>query len=68
MSAPSETVAENMAKNLEKIAIAMKEFTVNPLPRELVVLYVQKRTRLSRTDIVAVFDAVAELNKQVKKP
>jgi hypothetical protein len=38
-----------------------------PLPKELIMLYVQKRTRLSKKDIEAVFESIEELNKKVKK-
>jgi hypothetical protein len=62
---PPETVAENMAKNLQKMADVMKELTISPLPKELIILYVQKRTRMSRKDIEAVFEAITELNKQM---
>ncbi len=57
------TVAEVMAENLQKIADALDELTKVPLPRELIILYVQKKTRLNKKDIEAVFDAIKELNK-----
>jgi hypothetical protein len=56
-----------MAEQLEKIANALKDLTAVPLPRELILLYVQKKTRLARRDIEAVFDAIQELNKKVPK-
>jgi hypothetical protein len=59
----SPTVAEVMAENLQKIANALDELTKIPLPKELIILYVQKKTRLSKKDIEAVFDAIKELNQ-----
>ncbi len=59
------TVAEKMAEDLEKISHALGEITSLPLPRELIMLYVQKKTRLPRRDIEAVFDAVKELNAKM---
>jgi hypothetical protein len=53
------TYAEVMASNLQKI--------VGEITQELIMLYVQKRTHLSRKDIQAVFDSIAELNQKVKK-
>lgn len=67
MDDESPTYAEIMVKNLEKIAVAISELQATPLPNELIMLYVQKRTRLPKKDIQAVFDAVKELNQKVKK-
>ena len=68
MSSPeTPTYAEIMASNLQKIADAVQELQSVPLPRELILLYVQKRTHLSKKDIEAVFDAIQELNKKVAK-
>jgi hypothetical protein len=47
------------------MADIMKELNTAPLPRELIILYVQKRTRMNRKDIESVFDAINELNKQM---
>jgi len=61
------TYAQIMVSNLEKIAEALNELRSIPLPRELILLYVQKKTRLAKRDIVAVFDAIDDLNKKVGK-
>jgi hypothetical protein len=66
-SSETPTYAEIMTSNLQKIASALNELQAVPLPRELILLYVQKRTRLGRKDIEAVFDAIQELNQKVKK-
>ena len=65
--AEARSYAEIMAENLQKIADSLQQLEALPLPKELIILYVQKRTRLSRKDIVAVFDAIEELNQKVKK-
>lgn len=64
------SIAEIMADNLGKIADALNQLRSVPLPKELIYLYVQKKTRLSHRDIESVFDAVEELNKKttVTKP
>lgn len=67
MSEETTTYAEIMASNLQKIADSLNELLSMPLPKELILLYVQKRTRLPKKDIEAVFDAIEELNKKVKK-
>lgn len=61
------TYAEIMCTNLTKIADALNELRATPLPRELIFLYVQKRTRLAKRDIEAVFNAIDELHVKVKK-
>lgn len=60
-----QTYAEVMVGQLTKIADALNELRATPLPRELILLYVQKRTRLAKRDIEAVFNAIKELNKKV---
>lgn len=58
-----------MAEDLEKIAKSMTDLTSVPLPKELILLYVQKKTRLPKRDIELVFEAVKELNaKMPPKP
>lgn len=42
--------AQIMASNLEKIAEALNELRSIPLPRELILLYVQKKTRLAKKE------------------
>lgn len=67
MSEPeTPTYAEIMVSQLSKISDALNELRSLPLPKELIMLYVQKRTKLPKRDIDAVFDAIEELNKKVK--
>ena len=67
MSEPeTPTYAEIMVAQLSKISDALNELRSLPLPKELIMLYVQKRTKLPKRDINAVFDAIEELNKKVK--
>jgi len=61
------TYAQIMTEQLQKISDALNALTATPLPRELILLYVQKRTRLPKKDIEAVFDAVQELNRKTRK-
>lgn len=64
---PETTYAEIMVSQLSKISDALNELRALPLPKELIMLYVQKRTKLAKRDITAVFDAIEELNQKVKK-
>jgi hypothetical protein len=61
-----KTYAEIMVEQLSKIADAVEQLRALPLPQELIIMYVQKKTRLARRDIEAVFDAIAELSKKTK--
>jgi hypothetical protein len=65
-----QSPAEVMATELKKISEALQTLNSQPIPRELIILYVQRRTRLAKRDIEAVFNAVDELNKKtaVKHP
>lgn len=62
-----KTYAEIMVEQLTKIADALNKLLAMPLPKELIILYVKKRTRLAKRDIEAVFEAIEELNKKVKR-
>jgi len=36
------------------------------LPQDLIILYVQKKTRLAKRDIKAVFEALQDFQKEIK--
>lgn len=59
-----KTYAEIMVEQLSKIADALEQLRSLPLPQELIMMYVQKRTRLAKRDIEAVFNAIEELNQK----
>jgi len=64
----SKTVAEIMVEQLTKIASALDYLQKVGLPRDIIILYIQKRTRLPQRDIIAVLDALKEFQKQIKVP
>ena len=64
----SKTVAEIMVEQLTKIASALDYLQRVGLPRDIIILYIQKKTRLSQRDIIAVLDALKEFQKQIKVP
>jgi len=64
----SKTVAEVMVEQLTKIASALDYLQKVGLPRDIIILYIQKKTRLSQRDIIAVLDALKEFQKQIKVP
>jgi len=64
----SKTVAEIMVEQLTKIASALDYLQKVGLPRDIIILYIQKRTRLPQRDIIAVLDALKEFQKQIRVP
>jgi len=64
----TKTVAEALIEQTMKIANALEELRKLGLPKELIVLYIQKKTRLPKRDIQAVLDALQDFQKQVKIP
>ena len=60
------TLAEQLVSQTQKIATALEELTRKGLPESLIILYVQKKTRLPQRDVKAVFDALRDFNKQIK--
>lgn len=62
-----KTVAETMVEQLDKISAALTELRNKGLPESLILAYVQKKTKLSQRDILLVFDALKDLNKELKK-
>jgi len=62
----SKTVAEVMLEQLTKIAGCLTSLEKMGLPKDLILIYVQKKTRLPKRDIEAVFDALKDFQKQIK--
>lgn len=62
----SSTVAQEMVNQMQRISSALDQLTKMGLPESLVILYIQKKTRLSQRDIKAVFDALKDFNKTIK--
>jgi len=59
---------EDLVENVKRIADTLAELKAKGLPRSLLVIWVQKKTRLSQKDIISVFDALAEIEKEFQKP
>ena len=60
------TVAEKMLTSLDKINRSLEELKVKGLPMSFILLYVGKKTHLSQKDILAVFDALRDLNREIQ--
>lgn len=64
----SKNMAEVMVEQVTKIANALNYLEKVGLPKDIIVLYVQKKTRLAKRDVIAVFDALRDFQKQIKVP
>lgn len=64
----SKTVAEVLVEQVTKIAGALDSLQKLGLPRDIIVLYIQKKTRLSQRDIIAVLDALKDFQRQIRLP
>ncbi|MCD6402400.1 hypothetical protein J7L36_00895 [bacterium] len=64
----TKTVAEALIEQTMKIANALEELTKMGLPKDLIVLYIQKKTRLPKRDINAILEALQDFKKEVKIP
>jgi len=67
MSSP-RTVGEDLLQQVSRIAEALDTLTKKGLPRSLLILWIQKKTRLSQKDIIAVLDALSGIEKEFQKP
>jgi hypothetical protein len=64
----SKSVGEEMLQQIEKISTALDYLTKKGLPESLLILWIQKKTRLSQRDIKAVLDALKGIHTEFNKP
>jgi hypothetical protein len=64
----SKTVGEELLSQISQISQALKILTEKGLPESLLVLWIQKKTRLSQKDIKAVLDALKNIQTEFSKP
>lgn len=62
MSKPT-TVGDELVFQVRRIAEAMEELKVKGLPRDILVLWIQKKTKLPQRDIIAVLDALSGIRQ-----
>ena len=61
-------VAEVLVEQLTKIATALETIKDTGIPESLIIYYVQKKTRLPKRDIEAVFGALRDFKKEITIP
>jgi hypothetical protein len=64
----AKTRGEDLVENVRRIADTLVELKQKGLPRQILIIWVQKKTRLPQKDIIAVFDALANINKEFTAP
>ncbi|MEM2567312.1 MAG: hypothetical protein QXH20_02430 [Candidatus Bathyarchaeia archaeon] len=67
MSEP-KTVGEALLDQISKISDALTKLQQQGLPKELLVLWIHKKTRLPQREIRAILEALQEINKEFQKP
>jgi len=67
MSGESKTVGEKLVEEMEKIAKALESIPNTGFLRQMLVLYIQEKTKLGKQKIEAVLDAIAEFRKEMEK-
>lgn len=63
-----KTVGENLLYQVSKISEALEDLRQKGLPESLLILSIQKKTRLSMKDIKAVLDSLRDIQTEFNKP
>lgn len=64
----SLTVGDELVNQVQRIASAMEELKTKGLPRDILILWIQKKTKLSRANIMMVLDALSSIKKEFDQP
>ena len=62
------TIGDELVTQVRKIATAMEELKEKGLPRDILILWIHKKTKLAHRDIIAVLDALASIRKEFEQP
>ena len=63
-----KTLAEQLVENVVKIREALEELSKSGISEELLILYVQQKTKLNKRDIRAVLEAVKSFSREMLAP
>lgn len=64
----AKSVGEEMLDQIKKISDALDFLTKKGLPESLLILWIQKKTRMAQKDIKMVLDALQGIEKEFSKP
>jgi len=62
------TVGDELVNQVKRMADAMQELKDKGLPRDILILWIQKKTKLAQKDIIMVLDALASIKKEFDQP
>ena len=62
----SKTMAEIMIEELTKISTSLQNLKKIGLPESLVVMYVNRKTKVGVKKIKAIFEAIRDFERQIK--
>jgi hypothetical protein len=63
-----QTYIEKMSEDMAKIREALEKLSTLGLSRDLMIMYLQQKTKLSKTNVLLVLDAQKEFFKEAFKP
>gem|GEM_PF-1764771 len=63
-----KTLAEQLVENVVKIRETLEELSKSGISEELLILYVQQKTKLNKRDIRAVLEAVKSFSREMLAP
>ena len=62
----SKTMAEIMVEELTKISTSLENLKKIGLPESLIIMYVNRKTKVGVKKIKAVFEAIRDFERQIK--
>lgn len=68
MALPPRTVGDELLEQIRKISEAMTSLKEKGMPEAVIILWLQKKTHLSQTDIKSVLNALREIAVELNKP
>jgi len=67
MGGESKTVGEKLIEEMERISRALEGIPTQGFIRQMLILYIQEKTKLGKQKIEAVLDAIAQFRKEMEK-
>lgn len=67
MNGESKTVGEKLVEEMEKIAKALENIPQQGFLRQMLILYIQEKTKLGKQKIEAILDAIVQFKKEIEK-
>lgn len=62
-----KSVGEKLIEEMERIAKALENIPQQGFLRQMLILYIQEKTKLGKQKIEAILDAVVQFKKEIEK-